>query len=120
MNANAKAWVAALRSRRYKQARGRLRRDDAFCCLGVACELAAQAGVIPRARYLSGHGWSYAGHQTLLPPEVAMWLGLKGQGGAVSLLDGLSLVQVNDSGWSFAKIAELIESEPPGLFAEEQ
>lgn len=34
-----KKWVAALRSGEFSQARGALRKDEAFCCLGVACEL---------------------------------------------------------------------------------
>ena len=31
--------VDALRSRKYKQGVGRLRIDDKFCCLGVACDI---------------------------------------------------------------------------------
>lgn len=33
-------WIDALRSGKYKQASGRLKGPDGFCCLGVACELA--------------------------------------------------------------------------------
>jgi hypothetical protein len=32
-------WIAALRSGKYKQARGIMKNADGFCCLGVACEL---------------------------------------------------------------------------------
>lgn len=28
-------WVKALRSGQYKQARGRVKRDDSYCCIGV-------------------------------------------------------------------------------------
>lgn len=39
MNAEIKAkWLAALRSGRYSQARGRLFNGAAFCCLGVLCD----------------------------------------------------------------------------------
>jgi hypothetical protein len=34
-------WVAALRSGKYKQGDGFLRSEKGFCCLGVACDLAA-------------------------------------------------------------------------------
>ena len=32
-------WLVALESGEYKQGRGRLRDDNGFCCLGVACDL---------------------------------------------------------------------------------
>ena len=35
-------WVEALRSGKYQQAKGSLRRGDAMCCLGVACDLYAK------------------------------------------------------------------------------
>lgn len=35
-------WVEALRSGKYKQTRGRLRKDAThFCCLGVLCDIVA-------------------------------------------------------------------------------
>lgn len=34
-----KQWVKALRSGKYQQAIGRLRRDGGYCCLGVACDV---------------------------------------------------------------------------------
>lgn len=41
------AWVAALRSGKYKQTSGRLRHAGGFCCLGVLCEVIET----PRAFY---------------------------------------------------------------------
>ena len=32
-------WLDALKSRKYPQGKGRLKRGDSFCCLGVLCEL---------------------------------------------------------------------------------
>lgn len=32
-------WCKALRSGKYKQARGRLQNENGFCCLGVACKI---------------------------------------------------------------------------------
>lgn len=40
MTVTREAWVAALRSGKYKQNRLSLFRDGAYCCLGVACSLA--------------------------------------------------------------------------------
>ena len=39
MNENAKILIDALRSGEYEQARGELRYDDKYCCLGVACDI---------------------------------------------------------------------------------
>lgn len=71
LNKNAKAWVRALRSRKYKQTTGALTNDGKFCCLGVACELAVKAGVIPPAE-----DEMYAGRAGKLPQKVVKWLGL--------------------------------------------
>lgn len=38
-------WLDALRSGTYEQTRERLRDGDGFCCLGVACDIAAQHGM---------------------------------------------------------------------------
>lgn len=38
--ANREEWAAALESGRYAQGAGVLRRGNAFCCLGVACDIA--------------------------------------------------------------------------------
>ncbi len=32
-------WIEALRSGKYKQGRDLLRKDDEYCCLGVACDI---------------------------------------------------------------------------------
>ncbi len=34
-----KLWVAALRSGKYQQITGQLRKENGFCCLGVACDV---------------------------------------------------------------------------------
>lgn len=34
-------WITVLRSGKFKQAKGKLQRDEGYCCLGVACELFA-------------------------------------------------------------------------------
>jgi hypothetical protein len=67
MNPEVKArWVAALRSGEYKQAKNSLRKQDAFCCLGVLCDLYDSS---------QWHGVAYGEeHKTGLPTlEVMTW-----------------------------------------------
>ena len=114
MNANAKKWVQALRSGKYKQAHGTLGKEDGSrCCLGVLCDLAVEAGVIKTFNLYS----------TCLPEEVTMWAGLSSDQGAYGR--NLALWRDNDGGWvdgkvnspkRFKTIARIIESEPEGLF----
>ena len=125
MNENAKKWIAALRSGEYRQTRDVLRSHDGYCCLGVACDVYAEE---------TGKGeWKkksdsvsdfffkheYGRETTELPCDVASWLGLPRENkvaGYNSQGCVMSLVADNDNGNSFVKIADIIESEPGGLF----
>jgi len=123
MNENAKKWIEALRSGKFQQAHASLclideEGEKRYCCLGVACELAVDAGVIPPARESEGR-FFYADQRTNLPVVVAEWLGLATTAGVYNtLLDSgeRSLIGLNDTGKSFAEIADVIESQPPKLF----
>ena len=107
-------WVEALRSGRYEQARGVLRKqiDDqgrvGYCCLGVLCDLYVGLGV--------GH-WGVSnydgsvsfrtegGSASIYPPaEAAVHAGLDNH-------DMQDLAFMNDEGATFAEIANKIESE---------
>ena len=44
-------WVVALESGEYDQTRGRLRDEDGFCCIGVACDLSGLG------KWVSCGGW---------------------------------------------------------------
>jgi hypothetical protein len=115
-----KQWVEALRSGEYQQGREALRRQsldgDRFCCLGVLCELAAKAEVIPQPR-LSGrrtfsYGVGHAEENTAYPPrQVWQWADL-GTRDPMVKVEGIyrSLATLNDSGKDFATIAALIEA----------
>lgn len=134
LNENAKKWVAALRSGEWKQCQGKLQAGDAYCCLGVAARLwllenpgsvkwtGRNATVLPDGKLwgaeLGGQRWA----------KVRDWLGLSDALGrfiedhpAICALGRAqvmtSLVEKNDSdGASFLEIADIIESEPEGLF----
>ena len=121
MNDNAKAWVAALRSGEFKQAKQSLHlkdevAGDSFCCLGVACKMFDDDN--PGALRISrNHGtMEYDSWGSILPYAVQQWLGLGDTTGGFDR-GNKSLASQNDSGKSFAEIADIIESEPEGLFA---
>lgn len=110
MNANAKKWVAALKSGKYKQTTGALKKKGGYCCLGVACEL-----------YRKEHkdeAWrknSFMGHDMALPEAVRDWLGLNSNTGTNGADDKLTVLN-DDRRWKFSSIAKFIEKEPDGLF----
>lgn len=120
MNQNAKKLVEALRSGEFSQVGRYLHTPDGYCCLGVATEL-----------YLREHGGEWEPHQSVgetihwyefddldavLSPKVQDWLGFRTSRGDFSTN---SLASLNDSGKTFKEIADVIESEPFGLFKEE-
>jgi hypothetical protein len=116
MNPEIKAqWVAALRSGDYQQGKGALHQystgnPDLFCCLGVLCHLAAEAGVVQS--HLTGRGEVQYDHAALiLPPSVSEWAGLGGNLSPQVPLNGdmISLANLNDAGVSFETIANRIE-----------
>lgn len=122
LNENAKAWVAALRSGTIKQHRHYLgNATGARCCLGVACDLAAEAGVIEPGKVVGDRVWYYSddpsGGWTSLPDAVMRWLGLETNRGTYGNLNLTDLTVLNDGGATFEEIADIIESEPKGLFS---
>lgn len=131
MNPDVKAqWVAALRSGNYEQTTGVLKSTQGqYCCLGVLCDLAVQAGVVKLSEYhddeVEGepvlHGYGYGPTDDFndpgtttgeLPEEVVKWAGLTWTNPDVNYHDGsVSLITANDSeGFSFNEIADAIEA----------
>lgn len=123
MNPNIKAqWLDALRSDEFEQGTGTLTRvnDDgtkSHCCLGVLCELAADAGVVQRTvdetqveQGIVGYTDGQNGAEvSILPHAVADWAGLDRWGNPDRYID-LNLPGLNDSGQSFDYIADVIEN----------
>lgn len=132
MNTTVKAlWTAALRSGEYSQAKGYLRSDEGYCCLGVLCEVAVKNGVIPKAERIvrafdSEPTYIYGddrAHLTL-PSEVMEWAGLTeynpltdmdsevGRVSDESHPRKAPLSELNDSmGFDFEKIADVIDAQ---------
>lgn len=108
LNENAKKWVAALRSGQYKQCKNRLTHAGRYCCLGVACAISP----LDRKKWV---------HDYTLPWQVMDWLGIiNSQGEFGSVVEGKALTVLNDDDdLSFEEIADIIESEPAGLFRDQ-
>ena len=126
-------WTAALRSGDYTQGAGVLKTTNGdYCCLGVLCDLAVQAGVIPPVEEIaesSGRvlGYKYGTETAVLPDAVQEWAGIDSEG--IYELDNeemaerypsvverkdynrkTSLINANDSyDKNFSQIADLIE-----------
>lgn len=112
LNPNAKKWVEALRSGKYEQGIGALCKDGRYCCLGVAVEVARDNGVA--CDEIRDTDESLGG----VFATVREWVGLADCAGDFSKSNfSTSLASVNDNGKSFAEIADIVESQPKGLFA---
>jgi len=123
LNANAQKCVDALRSGKYKQGQSCLRKtvngESLFCCLGVFCdvyreEVGGEWGPIdrPGAIYFTDPDHDIVA--AFLPPSVTKWLGIFWNDGQTPKD---TLVTLNDSDkYTFAQIADHIESQPEGLF----
>jgi len=109
-----KEWAKRLRSEDYEQGQGYLQAQGKFCCLGVLCDIAADAGIVaPEA----GHGFiehfKYDGADNVLPVSVENWAGTGGPCPEV-LYNGedTSLWKLNDNEeLTFNEIADLIEEQ---------
>lgn len=118
-------WVKALRSRRFKQGDGALKIKDSIsgeirhCCLGVLCELAIEDGLsLKTQEFENGNTEWWFGKEErddFLPREVMEWAGIKNNSPKVhdpesnNEVDEISLADLNDGGYSFREIAELIK-----------
>jgi hypothetical protein len=117
----AEKWATALESGKYTQGIGALQQNNKHCCLGVLCELAVDEGIIqPPTLDLdvySEESYRYGSHQTTwsietLPDEVIEWAEMNSNEGIIDTnIDDrhyVSLIEMNDDGISFKKIAEKI------------
>jgi hypothetical protein len=114
---NMRAWIAALRSENYGQARGKLSHGGCFCCLGVACEIAPSLGFDVTSNVIvpGGDRWYYfgtpLGSTTALPGELGpLMFGTYTV--KIKLPCGClrSAAEVNDElEWTFEQIADGLE-----------
>ena len=99
---NVAKWCKALRSGKYPQDVGFLQTEKGFCCLGVACDL-----FIPKSKLIVDIDGRVAG------------VGFLQQNNTPALLNrlnydfvnktGNALATLNDGGYSFDEIADMLE-----------
>lgn len=113
-----KKWVEALRSGEYQQCKRALHTNEGYCCLGVLCDLYARETGKGRWESLELSSMkkfcteSNPYELELLPTAVQSWAGVNSNPSVKeNELDGwnTTLTSLNDSGRSFAEIANLIE-----------
>lgn len=114
----AKKWIKALRSGNYTQGKSTLKTHKGhYCCLGVACIIAKQEGIIDRNLRLIEE--IYLDEDNAELNKVREWIGLSTGEGDYENEDGeeITLTKLNDQlEYDFKKIADVIESNPKGLF----
>jgi hypothetical protein len=116
-------WTTALRSGDFTQGKGSLtfvyeNGTQKDCCLGVLCKLAVTAGVIPPGELVpmvnttrSPVAYGDQRAEGLLPVEVVEWAGLSSDNPMVEKMGCYCpLTSLNDTGTSFAEIADLIDN----------
>lgn len=109
-------WLDALRSGKYVQGRGALRTEsDTYCCLGVLCDVVGEEW---KRKPSGAWGVELVGGEFVesgvLTPTVRDKCGLNACNPEVMLPGGVypeALSELNDSGMSFAEIADLIEEQ---------
>lgn len=106
-----KRWTEALRSGEFEQGTRYLCADGKYCCLGVACEIFKDEAGLPRE--VLPNKVYYDGKAGSLTNIMTDFLGLQDDIGSYNTE---SLVNHNDNLVPFAVIADIIDSEPEGLF----
>lgn len=121
-------WIDALRSGKYEQGSEKLRTVTGYCCLGVLCDLYAQEHDTQwefrgnEETNLQPMDYWYFGDQSeFLPESVMDWAELKtpNPNVRIDVEDGDEdnwyyqdqIANVNDSGYSFNQIAEVIQQQ---------
>jgi len=116
-----KLWVDALRNGGYQQGKGCLNNAEngTFCCLGVLCDIAHEAGITTHESAEFQYGdqnimYSYGGSKYALPYEVSKWAGLATDDPTLVIEGGLTFMvsYLNDEeDYTFKQIADLVEDQ---------
>jgi|SRR6478752_6819975 len=112
-------WIKRLRSGDYVQGQGQLRSENKYCCLGVACDIAADWGMGEWVGdafayddpYVSDGVWAESAWMTgHLPYALARRLGLPSGNPHMSDPNEY-LSDLNDNGFGFGDIADIIQAQ---------
>lgn len=117
------AWLAAMRSGKWRQTRRYLEDDNGNCCLGVAIRVleAVRPGTVvirqvvgSTTRLFIIDGDVKTG---VLPLQAQHYFGLRHEDGAAVIGDTrIALTLCNDAGRTFPEIADIIEANARDLF----
>lgn len=111
-----KKLIDRLRNPNEKQTKYDLENASGRCCLGIACRVYFDMfpGDLPITPNAHNTATSFDGHYSGLPEQVQEAFGFIGRLGQYG--ENNSLANLNDSSYRFTQIADIIESEPEGLF----
>lgn len=101
-------WVAALKSGKYKHARGCLNDGSGYCCLGVLCEVFIAEGNVLNVGTDDSGFVAYNKEAHYPPDEVLRWAGIQHLNGMARGANH-SVSFVNDAADSFTPSIEYIE-----------
>lgn len=123
-------WIAALRSGKYEQGSEKLRSVTGYCCLGVLCDLYSQEqnqewefrGAFEEENTQPMDYWYFDGQGEFLPETVREWAGLSiaspkvkvnvtGEDDEDDWFYNNEIANLNDSGYTFNALADLIEEQ---------
>lgn len=118
-------WIRCLRSKEWKQGRNFLCAETesgvSYCCLGVACEVAAANGVEVKQERRDGGIWDFDSRDGALPSSVRLAMKFRGAcGGLTHPMNDrfMFLDAANDAGVKFKVIADFVEAHPEAVFTE--
>lgn len=101
-----KLWIAALRSGKFEQVKGRMRKmvkgEYHYCCLGVLEQIRCER---TGDKFTNGTGVSSG----LLSDVTQKWAGLDTEDPLLEPVKKLTAAKLNDAGKSFKYIADRIE-----------
>lgn len=107
-------WIEALESGKFEQGQACLKKDNKFCCLGVACELSGITA-IPATCY-GVVRYEYLGERYYLPQEIVDKLKFRGNQGDAFGEPTMAIALLNDEGKTFKEIAAIIRENPSQYF----
>ena len=117
---NRKEWAKLLRSGKYKQGQKKLKDNDTYCCLGVAADAFGPGKWSDDPNGKLGHDYTYTLNDRVfrdaisLPAILHEYFGMNSVGGFISTcgirVTNDSLVTLNDTGYTFVQIAEILEN----------
>ena len=103
-------WVSALRSGDYQQTQLKLHTEDGFCCLGVLCDLYGKEHNVEwnLAEDEDHNYYEFQDKKASLPLSVMEWAGVENENPEICS-QSLTLAELNDNGYAFNEIADLIQ-----------